>query len=118
MIPSLNQSNWPALRELITAEAALAVARFQCDAEKIATLQAQVTRMETAFRESLPMHPAAKRAAYLDRVMPTSEQMEKAMFENMTCYDCGAKIKPNDGHECEPMKKRLGGVENAEGKAE
>lgn len=106
-IPSLNQSNWPALRELIGAEAALAVARLQCDPEKIAKLEAQVTRMETAFRESLPKHPAAARAEYLDRVMPTSEQMEKAMFENMACYDCGAKIKPGDGHECEQMKKRL-----------
>ena len=56
----MNAALWPALRELIQAEAQLAVLRGlrrgrvrEHEAKDIAHLEAQVTRMETAVREGL-----------------------------------------------------------------
>jgi len=56
-------ATWPALRELIQAEARLAVLRnrieerrgytLQHEADEVKLLEAQVTRMETAVREAL-----------------------------------------------------------------
>lgn len=61
----LTKATWPALRELIQAEAKLAALLARCrgrpggflypdEAQEVEELHAQVSRMETAVRESLP----------------------------------------------------------------
>lgn len=73
MRPGFNEATWPALREYIDACIALAIARHERKAT--AKLEEQVTRMETAIRGYMPEDPAAARARYLDKHMPSEAEI-------------------------------------------